>query len=859
MGASRHPLRTRASAALAACAIALLSGTTRADDGPTVAIPLDVYQELMGERGGASAPGHAFGRGQVTVAVEDGADGAAGLARVTVQVPVRVLEARPTPVPLLPLGTAVTEATAGGTPIELSPTAAGLAWVHDQAGTHAVRLVYEVPVAGTGRGRTLALPLPAASVALSATLPGVDLDASVLPGQRATIAETGGQTRITATLAPRAGVQLAWRVAGPGEGFTVSRAQYDARLVGDTLAVRAVLGVELSTAGPARVPLVPSSLAVERVQVDRADVPLSVLDERIAATIRGRGRHRVELTFEVPVADEGGLPGVSLQIPEVPVSRFEITLPGDKNVQVTPASGVETASARGQTVARFVVPMTGRVGLTWSEAVPEGPAEEVEARARAEVVHIAHAEEGVLHVRAVAELHVSRGAMSQVRFAMPSDVLVHEVSAAGVTVSDWRMGEEQELLVFLDRAVADATTLTVRYERALGDADATGASAEPLPVPLLSVRQVHRQRGMVALLSGRHLTLDPTRDEGALRVGENQLPARLRASIDATVAHTYRYLEEPPVLEVRVSERERERPRFDAQVDTLVSLGDVTLTAEASVALNVKGGSLTELTLELPEGVSLLGLAAPSLREHSVRTEGAHQLVDVALTQEVEGQLRVEVSYERITPEGEGELGVPLVHVRGADVEQGRVALEALAALQVEATRRSHLSPLEAGELPEALVARTTKPILMAFRYARATQDPALGLRVTRHREVELADATIDEADYHTLVTADGGRGHHRALPGAQPPKAVPPRRAPRGVGGVVGERLRSARDAGAGERRGGRAHGPHQRHPLDDAREHPGKLVDRLARVLAADENRLGGEQYTERAQPVGTHGVAA
>ena len=78
------------------------------------------------------------------------------------------------------------------------------------------------------------------------------------------------------------------------------------------------------------------------------------------------------------------------------------------------------------------------------------------------------------------------------------------------------------------------------------------------------------------------------------------------------------------------------------------------------------------------------------------------------------------------------------------------------ATLQVEPAGLEHMSPLEVGELPRELVMRTTNPILLAYRYARATQDPRLALTVTRHREVELEDATIDEADYRTLFTADG-------------------------------------------------------------------------------------------------------
>ncbi|MEM9195972.1 MAG: hypothetical protein AAGF12_42790, partial [Myxococcota bacterium] len=242
------------------------------------------------------------------------------------------------------------------------------------------------------------------------------------------------------------------------------------------------------------------------------------------------------------------------------------------------------------------------------------------------------------------------------------------------------------------------------------------------------------------------------------RVGENQLPAPVRDSIAMTVAHTYRYVDAAPRLTAVTARREREQGRFDAQVDTLISLDDVTTTAEAVVDIHVKSGSLAGLELVLPEGVNFLDLSAPSLREHQLRTVGDEQHIAVNFTQDLEGQFRIEVRYERIGAErsDQAELTVPTLHVRGADVEQGRIAVEALAAVQVDPATTDRLSPLDVGELPQQLILRTTNPILHAYKYVQASPRPELALRITRHAEIATQDATIDEANYQTLVTRDG-------------------------------------------------------------------------------------------------------
>ncbi|NOY90215.1 MAG: hypothetical protein GXP55_03320 [Deltaproteobacteria bacterium] len=739
---------------LVACALTPLAGASAEDNPGRVELPLAVYQELLhGTSGRAGAPaGYALGRARVNVAVTLDQD--SYRATVTVDVPVRVLEARWTLVPLVALGTPLSDVSVGGTQVELIPTPGGMAWATNEPGLETLHLVYQLEARHFGAGRSFQLPLPRTGAQLTATLPATGLDVALIPANTTDIVESGGSTRVTASLPTSAGVQLSWRESGSSGGYTLSRASYHGRLEGDTVQWTAELGVEVEGNGSLRIPVLPSDVALAEVRVDRQLVPISVVEHNFAARVRGRGRHTITLAFAVPRTDHEGLPGVDLRIPRVPVSRFELTLPGMKEVHVTPAAGVELSHARGGTTAVFHVAMTDALTLSWPEAVPEGVSEDVEALANATLYQVAHAEEGVLHLRTVASYEVTRGSLSQLSFSVPEGVQFNEVSAEGGGVSDWRLTDDTTLTVWLDRAISDEFKLTIEYERTLETS--TDASEATFSLPLLSAREVHRQRGMVALLASRHLTLEPVSEQNVARVGENQLPASIRDSVDMTVAHTFRYLGADAALTVKVKQRERERGRFDAQVDTLISLSDVTLAGAASVNVNVKSGSLTEMTFRLPAGVNFLGLTAPSLRERRVREQGDHQVVDVEFTQDMQGEFRVDVNYEQISAEGDAELEVPTLHVEGADVEQGRIAVEALAALQVEAGTLERLSPAEISELPQQLVMRTTNPILLAYRYARATPAPALGLRVTRHREIEVQDAIIDEANYRMLYTEDG-------------------------------------------------------------------------------------------------------
>ncbi len=742
-------------AALAAVLTALSPGALGAQNTESgqVELPLETYNTLVEtardpKRAPRPAPaGHALGSARVTVTVTDG-DPRPG-ARVTVELAIRVLEEEWVAIPVLPSGTAVDQVTVGGTDVQLLSTAEGLAWSVRQPGAYSMSLAYRVDAARSEAGWSLPLPLPRASaITLTADLPGTGLDVAVIPSAGTRLETRGGGTRLTATVPTSSGVQISWRVPAR-QGHALSRALYTGRLAGGAVTWQGELDVELFSDETVTLPLLPQSVTLSDVTVDGEQASILLAGDRFATLVQGRGRHVVAVGFEVAVLRRDGPPRVDLRLPPVPVSRFDLTLPGKKEVTVTPASNVTAVSRGGATLATAHVPLTEAVSITWAEAVPEEIRTEV--RANASLYHALHAEEGVLYARALVDIEVSRGETGVVRLAVPAEVQVDRVSAPSGAVADWRLGEasdgSREVAVFLDRQLQGRLVLEVTYDRSLGGA------GEEVEVPLVRSLDAQRQRGMVALLSTQDLALEPVADADATRVGENQLPAFVRQSIEHSVAHTYKYVE-PPRLVVQAAAPERQQGRFDAQVDTLISLGEVSLKGSASVEVDVKSGRIMELALDLPPSVSLLSLTGPSVRDHSLEIDGEAQRIDVEFTQEMEGQFRLEVAYERILADSQAEIPVPTLAVRGAEVEQGRIAVEALSAVEVRPSVAEQLTSLDTAELPQQLILRTTNPILHAYKYVHPSYQ--LGLTVTRHEVVEVHEAAIDRADYRTLYTKDG-------------------------------------------------------------------------------------------------------
>ena len=727
------------------------------DPSGEVRVPLAVYTAMMNQldkEPGRAPAAFAIGQSNVVVQITDDDERTAATVQVTVLI--ETFEDKWTLVPILPSGVALRHATVDGNPVQLVQGPDGLHWSTNRAGIATLRLSYGVDALRSDAGFVLPLPVPrAAATAFTLTYPGTGVDLAVVPAADLQTVEAAETTRFTASIPATSSILVSWRALSR-HPFAMSRASYDGELRDDALVWTARFQVEIFGGESVTLPLMPSSVTLNDVRVDGA--PATVLEEngRFATVLQGRGDHEVEVEFQVPVVSQDGPPQARLQIPRIPVSRFDLVLPGRKDVKVSPSANVVTTEADDETRATVFIPMSETVVFSWTEAIPE--ALRAQVRANASLYHAVFAEEGVLHVRGTVVYEITHGETSLLELEIPEDAQVNSIVAPEGGVSDWAVAEspvagQKKINIFLERAVTGAFVLEVAYEQLLG---ARADPEAPIDVPLLSAAKVHRQRGMVALLSGQELTLEPITEEGISRVGENQLPAFIRNQIAMTVAHTYKYSDPAAKLLVAAVAPERRQGQFDAQVDTLISLGEVTMKGSATVEIDVKSGTIVGLILTLPGNATVLGVSAPSLRSHDVREVDGGQSIDMEFTREMEGQFRIEINYERIMDGEAVESAVPTVSVEGAEVEHGRIAVEALTAVEVHASKSEQLSSLDINELPQQLVLKTTNPILLAYRYVHAKPPFELALKITRHKEIEVQVAAIESAAYSSLFTRDG-------------------------------------------------------------------------------------------------------
>ncbi len=717
-----------------------------------VKIPLTTYTQLLQQSQTKATPApadYAFGKNQIQVTVETNKTDLT--AKIQLQLTITTYKNEWTLIPIIAYGTAIETARIDGQVIQLVQTPNGLAWATNLAQTATLVLNYQAEVKHQGDAYQLVLPLPQA--------PGGQLIAKI-PKQYQNIAVTPtistyqhpfkDHIQLTANLPTTSLVQIAWQ-SKQQANYAISRAFYQGQMQAQAIDWQAEYQVEVFAEQDLILPLLPTNITLTDVKINQQAATILIKDQHFAVPLKQMGQYKIQLNFQTPIQETKGPPSIQLSIPKIPISQFKLTMPGKKELQVQPNTSVKTQLIDDNTMAEFQIPMSNRLNMTWTEAVPDEVKTEV--RANASLYHAIHAEEGVLHGRAITVYEITRGETNILELLIPKNVQINRIEAKNGGISDWRVDTKtQTLSVFLDSKMKGQFIFTVFYEKLLGKGKAV---MDNITIPLLQAINVHRQRGMVALLSSAELMLNPTNEQQVSKVGENQLPAFVRQALTMTVAHTYKYIDPNPSLVVKAVIPERKQGKFHALIDTLISISEVTMKGSASIEMNIKSGEIMDLKLRLPEGVNLLSLSAPALRTYKINKENP-QIVDVEFTQEMQGQFRLEVYYEHIMQENKAEMTVPTLAVVGAQVEHGRIAVEALTAVEVKAIATEQLSLLDINELPRQLILKTTNPILLAYKYSQTTPPYRLVLQVTHHKEIMVQEALIEQAKYSTLFTKDG-------------------------------------------------------------------------------------------------------
>ena len=192
--------------------------------------------------------------------------------------------------------------------------------------------------------------------------------------------------------------------------------------------------------------------------------------------------------------------------------------------------------------------------------------------------------------------------------------------------------------------------------------------------------------------------------------------------------------------------------RFRGSVTQLVGLGEDATQVNAEVQVEVMQGLANEVRVQLPEQLTVNQVAGAMVADWDV----ANHELKVLFIEPVEKTARFTLNGELRLPR-DGKLDIPLIRLPNAERETGGIGVEVLGAGEIKERRPIGMEDAEASDLG-GLISNRQSPSLIAFRLqpADGKSPRTLSLDVQRYTPQAVLSANIEEAEYNTLIAADG-------------------------------------------------------------------------------------------------------
>lgn len=195
--------------------------------------------------------------------------------------------------------------------------------------------------------------------------------------------------------------------------------------------------------------------------------------------------------------------------------------------------------------------------------------------------------------------------------------------------------------------------------------------------------------------------------------------------------------------------------RLYSETMTLAAVSEGVLVCQEQINLNILHTGVHELKLEVPEGVSILTVGGTHVQDWRAIDSGTGKKgqLSVVLRGEALGPVTLHLTYERPAL---NQTEVPVIRTVGAEREKGFIGVVALSNLEISADNVQGARGIDARELPGELVAMTSQPILMAFRYVEDAF--SIPLTVRKHDEIGMVVTIVDSALFTAMQLNDGRR-----------------------------------------------------------------------------------------------------
>ncbi|GEM_PF-571563 len=443
--------------------------------------------------------------------------------------------------------------------------------------------------------------------------------------------------------------------------------------------------------------------------------------QRLAVVVKGKGLHRLELSFRLPI--EGTAQAGSVRVPVVrcPAGELRFRLPdGELRVETSGLrSGYEvdepSGAGRGYLVA--ALGQAQDVEISW-RPVPKVRAQATVAVEQHTLIDV---QESGIYLRSRLRYEVHNSSFETVRLNLPPGIAVLQIEGADVATWEILASEEQPVLEIRLKKRVDYPV-----EFRVDMLDASAAPEGRYRVRLPQAPQAARQTGVIAIGCGTQFRIFVDQR------GMNQISRDLAKVPEphqpdfCAVLGAYRYTGTDWEMTLQIS---RYRTRWESRAATVLEIGEAEWRVGSVVGIGVSDGPLAEFRLDVPRGLRLreLDLNRPAEwlfdRNRGVLSVHLHEPTAEPVQIRIAGTLVPE------TIEGEHELVLPFVE--GAERQRSELAVVTSPQLGL------HVSfPGARAIPPDALTSARLRAYRSRIKYAALHQGrrPAITLNVQRVR-----------------------------------------------------------------------------------------------------------------------------
>jgi hypothetical protein len=195
-------------------------------------------------------------------------------------------------------------------------------------------------------------------------------------------------------------------------------------------------------------------------------------------------------------------------------------------------------------------------------------------------------------------------------------------------------------------------------------------------------------------------------------------------------------------------------PKLYSEIYHLISIDDDALRLNSDVTFNILHSEIDAVRFLIPENMNILTVTGEGVGEWQESVQDNRRLIMVPFTYSKKGGVVIRVTAE--VPLSESGLGNIFTGFRTLETvrETGFMGVELNTSAEVTLLESESVEKVPPQKLPDQLVRKSLKPLIMGFKYLRHPYN--LILDVKKHEKIAVPVATINNANIVTLFTEDG-------------------------------------------------------------------------------------------------------